>query len=87
MTTKVKAVDSTPHPRCRSCDSDVIIAPLHGAKGGPLLCLKCRLDWDQWDTRERQKNISLVEAFGFKTDGLRRNEVCYLTRETLEDAI
>jgi hypothetical protein len=88
-TTAVDAPVSQPARRCSSwgCRSDVAVAPLHGGKGGPLLCLEHRLRWDQDDKRQRQRKIDVVEALRFKTDGLRRDEFCYLTKETLEDAI
>jgi hypothetical protein len=76
-------------PECTmwGCQSDVLVGPLHGVNGGPLLCLHHRVWWDADDKRERQRKINLVEAFGFSTVGLHRDEPCYLTTETLEDAI
>ena len=69
------------------CQSNLLVGPLHGAKGGPLLCIDHRVWWDGDDKRERQRKIDLVEAFGFNTAGLHRDEPCFLTTETLEDAI
>jgi hypothetical protein len=80
---------STDQPKCSrwGCGSNVLVGPLHGTKGGPLLCIDCRFKWDEEDKRERRRKIDVVEGFGFKIDGLKLDEPCYLTTETLEDAI
>jgi hypothetical protein len=75
--------------KCTSCgEGPLFLSPLHGEKGGPLMCVQCRLEWDQEDRKERKQKANLLEGFGFRVDrSVRDDDYCVLTLELLDEAI
>jgi hypothetical protein len=77
-----------PKMQCVRCgDGPLFIAPLHGEKGGPLMCVKCRLQWDQDDRRARAKKVDLLELLDVPVAGSLRKDPCFLTRELLDELL
>jgi hypothetical protein len=68
----------------------VFIAPLHGDKGGPLMCIECRLRWDQRhlkDLKQCPEWKRAVHGIDGGLDALFERKFTYLTLELLDDAV
>jgi hypothetical protein len=74
---------------CTSCSSKFFVGPLHGAKGGPWMCAKCRVEWDARDRRDRKGKPDYIRAVhGDDGDYASVDDnYKFLTLELLEDAI
>jgi hypothetical protein len=77
--------------RCHGGPADGrFVAPLHGDKGGPLMCVPCRLEWD----RGYVKDLKRCPDWKLWAHGLTDSivpggdlEVTYLTLELLMDVL
>jgi hypothetical protein len=48
--------------KCPKCSRHGFIMPLHGAHGGPMLCLQCGMEWHAKHTRRRKFGRVVVKA-------------------------
>jgi hypothetical protein len=75
--------------KCVRCgDGPLFLAPLHGDKGGPLMCVKCRVHWDQQHLKDLKQCPDWkrnLHGAGPRVFGNR--ELTYLTLELLNDAV
>lgn len=75
---------------CVRCgEGPPFLSPLHGDKGGPLMCVKCRLHWDQQHVKDlKQCPDWRRELHGVPgTNFWGSDDVTYLTLELLQDAV
>jgi hypothetical protein len=48
--------------KCPNCQKNAFIMPLHGAQGGPMMCLQCGMEWHAKHTRRRKFGRILAKA-------------------------
>jgi hypothetical protein len=49
---------------CNGCERDgLLVCPLHGEIGGPIMCIPCCLEWHARHTRVRKRGRIVVKAF------------------------
>jgi hypothetical protein len=75
--------------RCqkRGCEQTLFLSHLHGDKGGPLMCVPCRLNWDKHDAENRAQASVFKRALHGDDQAYRRPEITYLTAELLQDIL
>src|SRR5262245_41151776 len=47
---------------CPKCGKPGLIMPLHGERGGPLMCLNCGMEWHAKHSRRRKFGRIIVKA-------------------------
>jgi hypothetical protein len=74
--------------KCARGDGPLFLSPLHGAKGGPLMCVPCRLKWDQEYVQDLKRCPDWKrELYGIGDRVVSNAEPTYLTMELLEAAV
>jgi hypothetical protein len=72
--------------KCVVCsEGPLFLSPLHGERGGPLMCVRCRVRWDERDRKNRAKRPDMVALLGGTL--FRREDPHVLTVELLVDAV
>jgi hypothetical protein len=89
-------MSATPNFECARCrggptsNPPLFLAPLHGEKGGPLMCIPCRLQWDHENAKDLQRCSEWkreLHGAGGGFNAILGRKFTYLTLELLHDAI
>ncbi len=57
------------HGWCAKCKQHGLLSPLHGEKGGPMVCLTCRGAWHAEHGKRRNRGRVVIRAIKAFIDG------------------